>query len=416
MGETKFTRRSLNFDKRKLEGLPTPAGKRVIYHDTRIPGLGIMVQPSGHRSFFWFRKINGRPTWKTIGTFPDLTVEFARKEANKLNIKFTEWKASAYENENPFKSSVVPTTFAALVEDYIERHILGHASRPEKAAENIRWMAWKYFGCESPHVARKTKPLYQWGNRKISTITNDDVQTLHADIGKDAKHTANRLVQFLRALFNFAIKSGSRGLKRNPAVGVVLFHEAKRRRFLLPEELPRFFAALKTEPSADLRDFVNLAMWTGARRNDILSMRWQDISLPDNRWQVPDPKNREPYTIALVPEAIAILRSRQRNEPNLWVFPSRGESGHIVDLKGAWKKLLVRAKVSDLRIHDLRRTLGSWQAIQGSSLSIVGASLGHKSLSATQVYGQLTLDPVRTSVTAATQAMIAASKKKPVRP
>lgn len=199
-------------------------------------------------------------------------------------------------------------------------------------------------------------------------------------------------------------------------MGVHLFHEAKRRRFLLPEELPRFFKALRKEPNLDLRDFVNLAMWTGARRNDILSMQWQDVSLAENRWTVPDPKNRTPYSIPLTPEAISILRDRSRHrkdERSPWVFPSRGKTGHIVDLKGAWKKLLTRAKIADLRIHDLRRTLGSWQAIQGSSLTIVGASLGHKSLSATAVYSQLTLDPVRESVTQATQAMIAASKKKP---
>jgi integrase len=403
VGKPKSTRRSFNFTKREIEDLPIPEKKRVIYHDTRIKGLGIMVQPGkGHRSFFWFRKINGRPTWKTIGTFPEIPVEKARSDASTNNTKFENWKSAEYEGENPLKSGVVPTTFDALVEDYIERHVLGHASRPEKAAANVRWMVRKY--------------LAGWGNRKVSTITNDDVQTLHADIGKDAKHTANRIVQLVRALFNFAIKGRSRGLKRNPAVGIMLFHEAKRRRFLEPDELPRFFAALKKkETSTDLRDFVNLSLWTGARRNDILSMRWQDISLDDNRWLVPDPKNREPYEIALVPEAIAILRDRGRHSESAWVFPSRGKSGHIVDLKGAWKKLLVGARVTGLRIHDLRRTLGSWQAAMGASTLVIGKSLGHSSAQSTMVYARLDLASVRTSVNAATQAMIAASKKKPKR-
>jgi len=183
-------------------------------------------------------------------------------------------------------------------------------------------------------------------------------------------------------------------------VGVKLFHEAKRGRFLQPDELPRFFAALKKEANVDLRDFVNLAMWTGARRNDILSMRWQDLSLADNCWTVPDPKNRAPYVVALTPEAITILRERteqakkrESGKDSPWVFPSRGKTGHIVELKSAWKKLLQRAKVTNLRIHDLRRTLGSWQAMQGTSLTIVGASLGHKSLSATQVLQQIDLGP-----------------------
>jgi len=77
--------------------------------------------------------------------------------------------------------------------------------------------------------------------------------------------------------------------------------------------------------------------------------------------------------------------------------------------------LLKRAGLADkdLRQHDLRRTLGSYQAAGGTSLGIIGKSLGHKSLAATAIYAQLDLDPVRESVLSATRTMIAASKKKP---
>jgi integrase len=64
----------------------------------------------------------------------------------------------------------------------------------------------------------------------------------------------------------------------------------------------------------------------------------------------------------------------------------------------------------DLRIHDLRRTLGSWQARAGASLTIIGKSLGHKSQQATAIYSRLDLDPVRASVEQATAAMIEAGK------
>jgi integrase len=67
-----------------------------------------------------------------------------------------------------------------------------------------------------------------------------------------------------------------------------------------------------------------------------------------------------------------------------------------------------RAGIVGLRIHDLRRTLGSWQAITGASLAIIGKSLGHKSVDATLIYARLSADPVRESVERATAAMIAA--------
>jgi integrase len=67
--------------------------------------------------------------------------------------------------------------------------------------------------------------------------------------------------------------------------------------------------------------------------------------------------------------------------------------------------------MTDLRIHDLRRTLGSWQAKTGASLAIIGKSLNHKSHQATAIYARLDLDPVRQSVNTATQAMLAAARK-----
>jgi integrase len=103
---------------------------------------------------------------------------------------------------------------------------------------------------------------------------------------------------------------------------------------------------------------------------------------------------------------------------NEWVFPStRGSGRHLTDFKRGWKALLERAGLADrdVRQHDLRRTLGSYQAAGGTSLGIIGKSLGHKSLAATAIYAQLDLDPVRQSVLSATRTMIAASKKKPKR-
>ena len=91
-----------------------------------------------------------------------------------------------------------------------------------------------------------------------------------------------------------------------------------------------------------------------------------------------------------------------------WVFPSYGKTGHLVEPKKAWNRLLDRAEISDLRIHDLRRTLGSWQAATGASLPVIGKSLGHKNQATTAIYARLDLDPVRQAVNTATAAMLAA--------
>jgi integrase len=395
----------LNFTKRALEDLRVLRGDdRVIVFDTNTAGLGFIVFDSGVRSFFHRRRVRGVAERTALGRFPDLTIEQARGEASRLNARIAAWKLSGYQGESPFDKRPEATTFGELVDKYIERHVQGHASHPERAIQEVRWAVNRH--------------LASWKNAKLGEITRSDVVQLHEDVGKKHKTAANRLVQLVRRLYSLGA-SPDVGLHRgeNPACHIKLFHESKRTRFLKPAELHPLFIALRQEPNAALRDYVTLALWTGARRGDLLSMRWQDLGLDDNRWEIPHPKNRNPYVVPLTPEAVKILRDRAaRSKGSEWVFPSKhGRTGHITDFKRGWKTLLKRAGLvdKDLRQHDLRRTLGSYQAAGGTSLGIIGKSLGHKSLAATAIYAQLDLDPVRESVLSATRTMIAASKKKP---
>ena len=123
--------------------------------------------------------------------------------------------------------------------------------------------------------------------------------------------------------------------------------------------------------------------------------------------RIPETKSGEPVTLALPPAAMTILQTRKVDSSSEWVFPGKGATEHLMEPKTAWKRIIARAGIKDLRIHDLRRTLGSWQAAAGSSLPIIGKSLGHKSLGATQIYARLNLDPVRASVNKATGGNVA---------
>ena len=135
----------------------------------------------------------------------------------------------------------------------------------------------------------------------------------------------------------------------------------------------------------------------------MLAMRWSEIDWDNRTWHVADTKSGEPHVVPLIDRALEILITRKAEGPGEWVFPSMtGATGHLADPKKAWQRILERAEINDLRIHDIRRTLGSYQAIAGASLSVIGKSLGHKSQRATEVYARLHLDPVRASIEAAT--------------
>jgi len=303
------------------------------------------------------------------------------------------------EGKDPFEDDAL--TFGTIFERYIVEH-LGNAKRPERAMAAGRACA---------------RHLVKWAGLPINQLRREDVDKLHGDLkARRGMFTANRTLQSLKAAINWAIEkklfSGP-----NPAGGIGIFKEPKRKRFLEPNELPQFFKALNApETSDDLRDFVNLDLFTGARRGDLSSMRWEDIHVSatgESFWTVPNPKNSEPYNIALAPPAMHVLAERKRrNGHSPFVFPSpNSRSGHIEDPKRAWTTLRKKAGLTDLRFHDLRRTLGSWQAALGSSMPIIAKSLGHKPGSAaTEIYSQLALDPVRASVNGAVKAMLTAGK------
>jgi integrase len=88
-------------------------------------------------------------------------------------------------------------------------------------------------------------------------------------------------------------------------------------------------------------------------------------------------------------------------------------TGHLVEPKTAWKDLVERANLTDLRLHDLRRTLGSWQASLGTNLAMIQKTLGHAEISTTMIYARLNLDPVRQAVDAAAAAMLTAGGMTP---
>jgi len=147
-------------------------------------------------------------------------------------------------------------------------------------------------------------------------------------------------------------------------------------------------------------------------------MRWDDLELDRGLWRIPpdDAKGGEPMIIVLTEPVVAVLRRRaEGNGQSGFIFPSTASrSGHLESPRRPWRKVLERAGfIADdgsatVHLHDLRRTVGSWQAMAGSPLTVIGKSLGHRSLTATQVYARLYVGPVRESVTAANRALLEA--------
>lgn len=349
-------------------------------------GLALAVTAAGTKTFLLYRKIGGRPERITIGRFPDLSVEQARGAASTLNGQIARGE-NPKERRRALRSE---TTLVSLFEQYLQRHAKVHKR------------SWK--GDQDQFL----RFLSSWRNRKLSSVRKEDIQTLLARVGRESgPYAANRLLALIHTMFNKAIEWGWD--RRNPAHGIKKFKERSRSRFIEADEMPRFFAALTEEPNETVRDYVLVSLLTGARRANVQSMRWDQINFERATWTIPVTKSGDPHTIPLAPEAARILRARKSANGSEWVFPGRGRTGHIVEPKSAWRRILERAGIKDLRLHDLRRTLGSWQAATGANLSIIGRTLDHKSVTTTAIYARLDLDPVRQSVNTATAAILSAA-------
>ena len=390
----------LKFTDKAIAGLPTPPKDvRTEYADTEINGLRLRVSPTGVKTFCLLRRVKNGPMERiTLGRFPDIKTEKARAEAQKLIGAIAEGKNPA-ELRRIHRGEM---TFSALFADYLKLHA------------KLKKRTWKED--EQKYRDYLAKPL---GKRLISSLGRHDLAAIHSKLTRDGHPVlANRVKDLLSSVFGRAVKWGL--LDTNPAKGIEDNTEISRDRFLKPGELPRLFAALAAEPNTTFRDFFLMALLTGARRANVREMRWADVDFDSGEWRIPETKNGQPQNVPLVPEAVEILKMRREAVPAevAYVFPSaRSDSahGHIGGERKAWLRILDRAEIEDVRIHDLRRTMGSWQARTGASMIVIGKSLGHKSQQATAVYARLDLDPVRQSMESATSAMLqAGGLKQPV--
>lgn len=373
-----------------IEALPLPAkNKRFYLYDNKVQGLELMVTHQGTKSFKVYRKLGETPIRVSLGKYPQMTVEEARQKAQKVIAEIISGK-----NPNAEKKKVrSEITFGEMFSTFMERY-----SKPQKKS----WEA------DEREVKRF---LSHWFKRKASSITKQEVQILHEKVGTESGlYQANRLLERIKAIFNKSIEWGWEGI--NPAQGVKKFKEKSRNRFLHPDELPHFFESLEAEPNDTIKDYIYVSLLTGARKSNVLAMRWEDIHLERQEWLIPETKNGEPLRVPLVPKVIEILENRsQKYGKNGWIFEGTGKTGHLIEPKSGWKRILNRVGIKDLRLHDLRRTVGSWQAATGANSYIIGGTLGHKDQKSTTVYARLNIDPIRASLEKATEAMLEMTKR-----
>jgi integrase len=356
--------------KQVIDETPFPSAGQVLVRDTELPGFGLRVT-KGRKSFILEKRIRGRMRRLTIGPYGPLTVDQARKLANTHVGAISQGNDPAQVRQDRLHEA----TFGNLTDQYLERH----APRKRSARDDR--------GMLQTHLA-------VFRTRKLTDLNRNDVARLHAKVGETAPYRANRLVALLRKMFNLARDWGLYA-GDNPATRIQLFTEQSRDRFVQPDELPRLFQAIDEEPDISVRSVFVTALLTGARRGEVLAMRWEDVNLARAVWRIPHTKAGRSHLLPLPQAVVSILRRVPRREGVSYVFIGQNGTGHLQNMKRTWNRVRRKAGIEDVRFHDLRRTIGSWLAGNGENLQLIAKVLNHRDLSTTAIYARLNLDPVR---------------------
>lgn len=346
--------------------------------DSEIKGFGVRVFPSNRKAFLVTYRSGGRKRFLTLGTYGrDLTAAQARSRAMEMLGQVARGGDPAERKRQRAQGE----TMRDLCGAYMTRH--GNA---KKSAADDRRRLDRYI-------------LPAWAGLKVTSIKRPDVAALHTKIGKRAPYEANRILALCSKMFNLARSWGfvPEG-HPNPAADIDRFKEQKRDRWITPEELPRLAQAINEEPNQSARFALWLYLLTGARKSEVLRARWKDVSFERAELRLSDTKAGRVHYVPLSSPALALLKEIPRQEGNPFILPGLKTGAHLVNVAKPWNRVRKAAGVEDVRLHDLRRTVGSWLAQSGNSLHLIGRVLNHSNASTTQVYARFGEDHVRAAL------------------
>jgi integrase len=390
---------SLKISKRTVDALKA-TGARYVAWDADLPGFGVRVGPTGGKSYVLKYRVGGgragRVRWGVIGQHGAVTPDQAREIAQR-------WAAEVAAGGDPAGDKLdkrrAPTV-AELLEQYLESHV-----QVRNKPSTIVYVT---------DLVRRVIGKDALAKLKVSDVTEADVARFHARLAKTPT-TANRARSALSKAFALAETWGYRERHSNPCGDVERYREKARDRFLSPAEFATLGDVLGQAERGELvireggRDrtvrisasavaAIRLLIFTGARRGEILGLRWEWIDWQAGRANLPDSKSgRKP--LMLPPAALEVLRGLDMSVDGKGFVIRGGDYSDpetpLVNLKNPWGVIRQAAGLADVRLHDLRHSFASVMVAGGASLPVIGALLGHRDVKTTARYAHLATDPLK---------------------
>jgi integrase len=372
---------SANITKRAVDAAKAHKADSYLW-DKELRGFGLKVTPAGRKVYLVQYQLGGRKGRTrrvTIGRHGEITPSFARAEAKRLLGEIAAGRDPAVERDKAHAGRSV----GVVLEQFMAEHV-----RPKL----------KTCTAEGYQRVAKLYVLPAIGRRSIGDVTRQDIARLHHEMNAKP-YQANSALAMLSKFFSWAEKHGLRPDGSNPCRHVVKYRERKRERFLSQGELGRLGDALReAEQNKSCSTWVvaaiRLLTLTGARRNEIITLRWENVSEEHQHLMLPDSKTGR-KAIHLNAPALALLQTILRLEGNPFVICGEKPGRHLVNLEKPWRRIRKAAKLDDVRLHDLRHSFASVAASGGQSLVVIGKMLGHTQPATTARYAHLADDPVK---------------------
>ncbi|GLS17281.1 integrase [Labrys miyagiensis] len=328
---------TVRLTKRTIESIPLTASGQTLYRDTELPGFGLRVGTRA-KTFIAEGQLRRRTARVTIGRYPIISVEEARRRTLDALANMGRGVTPAQAKKS---SEVRDITLAKAFETFFE------------AKTNLSPVSVDNY--------ERTPRLYlaAWRRRPLREITRDMVLAQHRKISREhGAFSANAAMRHLRSVYNF-IASLHEDLPPNPVQVLSRTRswspERRRRTMVAAHQLPAWWEAVQTETD-DARDFLTIALFTGMRRNEIASLRWEDVDLIGQTLHLPRTKNGDPLILPLSGYLAGVIAARrERVGQSEWVFPGNGTTGHLVETK-SFVARVVKAAGVPFSLHDMRRT------------------------------------------------------------
>ena len=358
---------------RTVDALST-GNRDALYWDRDLPGFGVRVYRTGRKVYIVQARGPAGSKRAVIGRHGEIRANAARREAVVMIDRIKR-------GEDPVPRAPAPEpTVADLADRYVKAHL----------EVNCRPGTVETFG----RVVR----LYivpELGHLRLSEVDRSDVSALHYGM-RDKPYQANQTVSVLGKMLQLAEAWGMTAPRRNPCRSVRHYKEHRRERFLTPEEYRRLGRVLD-EAAGDGSVFpsavpaIRLLLLTGCRKNEIVTLRWDDIDRTAGELRLPDAKTGA-RRVPLTPVVEWVLAGIPRIEGNPWVITGQNPGDHLKNLDAIWLRLRRRAGLDGVRIHDGRHSYASRALALGEGLPTIGELLGHRKVTTTARYAHLARD------------------------